>query len=43
MARADAPGMQRQGEGFGFGKLATDIGLMQRESRGAKRTCWSRS
>lgn len=34
MARADAPGMQRQGEGFGFGKLATDIGLMQRESRG---------
>ena len=34
MSRADAPGMQRQGEAFGFGKLATDIGLIQRESRG---------
>lgn len=34
MAQVDAPGMQRQGEGFSFGKLATDIGLLQRESRG---------
>lgn len=34
MARADAPGMQRQGEATGYGKLATDIGLIQRESRG---------
>lgn len=34
MAQADAPGMQRQDEAFGFGKLATDIGLLQRESRG---------
>lgn len=34
MARIDAPGMQRQGEGFGFGQLATDISLIGRESRG---------
>jgi len=34
MAQVDAPGMQRQGEGFGFGKLATDIDLISRESRG---------
>lgn len=34
MARIDAPGMQRQGEGFGFGKLATDISMIGRESRG---------
>lgn len=34
MARVDAPQMQRQGEGFGFGNLATDVGLIQRGSRG---------
>jgi hypothetical protein len=34
MAREDAPRMQRQGEAFGFGKLATDIGMIGRESRG---------
>ena len=34
MARMDAPGMQRQGEAFGFGQLATDIGLIKRESSG---------
>jgi len=34
MAQVDAPGMQRQGEAFGFGKLATDIDLIGRESRG---------
>ena len=34
MARMDAPGMQRQGEAFGYGNLATDIGLIGRESQG---------
>lgn len=34
MSRIDAPGMQRQGESFGFGHLATDIGLLGRESSG---------
>ncbi|MGH6720047.1 MAG: hypothetical protein ACREER_12075 [Alphaproteobacteria bacterium] len=34
LARIDAPGMQRQGEAFGFGRLATDIGLLGRESSG---------
>lgn len=34
MAQVDAPGMQRQNEAFGFGDLATDINLLQRESRG---------
>ena len=33
-ARIDAPGMQRQQEGFGFGRLATDINRIQREDRG---------
>lgn len=34
LARIDAPGMQRQGEGFGFGNLATDINMIGRESKG---------
>lgn len=34
MARIDAAGMQRQGEGFGFGRLATDTGMIAREARG---------
>lgn len=34
MARIDAPGLQRQGEGFGYGKLATDLGLIGREASG---------
>lgn len=34
MARIDAPGMQRQGEAFGFGNLATDIQKISRESKG---------
>lgn len=34
MARIDAPTLQRQGEGFGYGKLATDLGLIGRESKG---------
>lgn len=34
MSRIDAAGMQRQGEGFGYGRLATDIGLIGRRSRG---------
>lgn len=34
MARIDAPGMQRQDEAFGYGRLATDLGLIGRESRG---------
>lgn len=35
MAGIDAPGLQRQGEAFDFGRLATDIGLLGRESAGA--------
>jgi hypothetical protein len=34
MAGIDAPGLQRQGEGFGYGRLATDINLLGRESQG---------
>lgn len=34
MARIDAPGMQRQGEAFGFGRLGTDINMLARESSG---------
>ena len=34
MARMDAPQQQRQGEAFGFGKLATDLSLVGRESQG---------
>lgn len=34
MARMDAPGMQRQQEGFDYGNLATNIGLVGRESQG---------
>lgn len=33
-ARIDAPGLQRQDEGFGFGRLATDLGLVKRQSAG---------
>jgi hypothetical protein len=34
MSRIDAPQLQRQGEAFGYGKLATDIDMAARESRG---------
>lgn len=34
MSRIDAAQMQRQGEGFGYGRLATDIGLIGRRSQG---------
>lgn len=34
MARIDAPQLQRQGEAFGYGRLATDIDMAARESRG---------
>lgn len=34
MARIDAPSLQRQGEGFAYGKLATDLGLIGREASG---------
>lgn len=34
MSRIDAPAMQRQGEAFGYGRLATDLGLIGREARG---------
>lgn len=34
MAGVDAAGLQRQGEAFRFGNLATDIGLIGRESAG---------
>lgn len=34
MARMDAPGMQRQDESFGYGRTATDLGMIGRESRG---------
>lgn len=34
MARIDAPALQRQGEAFGYGKLATDIDMASRASRG---------
>jgi hypothetical protein len=35
MAGVDAPGLQRQGEAFNFGRLATDVAGFQRESSGA--------
>ena len=34
MARMDAPGIQRQSEGFDYGNLATDLGMIGRESQG---------
>jgi len=34
MSRIDAAGLQRQGEAFGYGNLATDIGLLGRQSSG---------
>jgi hypothetical protein len=34
LATVDAAGLQRMGEGFQFGNLATDIGLVGRESQG---------
>ena len=34
MARIDAPAMQRQSEAFGYGNLATDIGLIGRQAAG---------
>jgi hypothetical protein len=34
MSRIDAPGMQRQGEGFDYGNLATDLSLISREAQG---------
>lgn len=34
MSRIDAPGMQRQGEGFDYGNLATDLSLIQRQAQG---------
>lgn len=34
MSRMDAPSMQRQSEAFGMGNLATDIGLIGRQSAG---------
>lgn len=34
MSRIDAPAMQRQGEGFGFGQLATDLSLIGRKASG---------
>lgn len=33
MARIDAPQLQRQGEAFGYGRLATDIDSFARDSR----------
>ncbi|WP_141057081.1 hypothetical protein [Stenotrophomonas rhizophila] len=33
MARIDAPQLQRQGEAFGYGRLATDIDSASRDSR----------
>lgn len=34
MSRMDAPGMQRQQESFGYGRTATDLGMIGRESAG---------
>lgn len=34
MSRIDAPQIQRQDEAFGYGKLATDIDMAARDSRG---------
>lgn len=33
LSRMDAPGMQRQGEAFGYGNLATEVGLIGKESQ----------
>jgi len=33
MSRIDAPAMQRQGEAFGYGKLATDVGTLARNAQ----------
>ena len=34
MSRIDAPNMQRRGEAFGYGRLATDTNMLAREARG---------
>lgn len=34
MSRMDAPGIQRQQEGFDYGRLGTELGLVGRESQG---------
>lgn len=34
MARIDAPSQQRQSEAFGYGNLATDLNLIQRDAQG---------
>jgi hypothetical protein len=34
LSRIDAPGVQRQQEGFDYGQLATDLGLLQNQSSG---------
>lgn len=34
LSRIDAPQLQRQGEGFDYGNLATDLNLLQRDSSG---------
>lgn len=34
MARMDAPGVQRQNEGFDYGNLASDLGQIGRQSQG---------
>ena len=34
MSRIDAPTMQRRGEAFGYGRLATDTNMLSREARG---------
>lgn len=34
MSEIDAPGVQRTREGFGFGRLANDLGLIQRDASG---------
>lgn len=34
MSRIDAPTMQRRGEAFGYGRLATDTNMLAREARG---------
>lgn len=34
MSRIDAAGLQRQGEAFGYGNLATDLNLIGREAQG---------
>lgn len=36
MSRMDAPTMQRQGEAFDYGNLATEIGLIGRQSAGQR-------